>query len=227
MDPINSNSNLIPLEREYEGWIIANIENYFETLGIRYFIRALSPNEEKNFPADELLQFPNSFKLIGIQMKRPKFRQNQNNPKKWSDLIWEFYNPSHQYPEILNNKNIYYCLPAFTNRAFRKNALSHCYFWRPSNDTPKTYCLKGDNDINGSVKWKEFIDLFNKCEIGQDYDSAIVLIRDYNIKMVLSDDIRNDNEIKESEYKIINNNEKENEEDSVLYLIGVEIFPEN
>jgi len=214
MDLINSSSKLIPLEREYEGWIISNIENYFETLGISYEIRALSPNEENNYPADELLQFPESFKVFGLQMKRPSLNAKNKSLKQWTDLKWKLSNPPHQYQKILDNNCIYYCLPAFTNRAFRKQSLSHCYFWRPHKTTPKshTFYLKGKNDISDSMKWRTFINEVFKCKIGVKFDNQKILSRYLKINSVLN-----------RESRVGDNQSEIEEENTTLYLVGVEL----
>ena len=59
----------IPLEREYEGWIVEQIEQYFRAINRQVSIFAVSPKLESNYPADEVVAI--NSKLVGLQFKRP------------------------------------------------------------------------------------------------------------------------------------------------------------
>ena len=63
-----------PLEREYEAWIMHQIEKYFDSLKIPCTIFAASPKIEKKWPADESLLV--NIKLIGFQFKRTMIKDN-------------------------------------------------------------------------------------------------------------------------------------------------------
>ena len=57
----------LPIEREFEAWIVRGIEDYFRSLWKRVFIAAVSPQIEVNWPADEAMWI--NRKLIGLQFK--------------------------------------------------------------------------------------------------------------------------------------------------------------
>lgn len=214
MEQLNGLGN-IPLEREFEGWIISQIEDYFKTHGINYFIRALSPTEESNFPADELLSFSDSFKILGLQFKRPSFSTRQRESNSIEDLKWDLGSPTNQFQNILGLSGIYYCLPIFTNRLFKVNSLGLCQFWRPTKQgNSLTYYLKGNNQIDDSMNWSVFIQKLMQCKIGHKLTSANLkaIERENTIETVL-------NELKTTEIKI----KHTDDENNVIYFIGIEI----
>lgn len=85
----------IPLEREYEAWIVRGIEEYFLSIGQRISIWAVSPMDEVNWPADESMIIGK--KLIGLQMKKVAYHNKVGNPHKFGRLNWTFHNPKGQY----------------------------------------------------------------------------------------------------------------------------------
>ncbi len=78
----------IPLEREYEAWIIRGIEEYFLSLGQRVSIWAVSPLDEVNWPADESMIVGK--KLIGLQLKKVNYLGDRVRPRKFGRLRWAF-----------------------------------------------------------------------------------------------------------------------------------------
>lgn len=213
-------NSIVPLEREFEGWIISNIERYFETLGIKYYIRALSPNEENNIGVDEFLNFPSSFKLIGLQFKRPYFNKNKQS---LDNLNWKINPPSAQFEKISKISSLYYCLPIFSNRYLRKEALSYCCFWRPVNSNDKK--TKYDEIKTKSLVWQDFIKSILDCKIGKKYTNPIELKRKIKLSILLGDE-KTDNDDKENIilFSSRNNNIiEDSEENSAIYLIAIGI----
>lgn len=158
-----------PLEREFEGWIINQIELDLDSKGVSYAIFAVPPDLEANFPADELSSFQG--KVVGLQLKRPYLASNISD---YSRLYWKFNSPEHQYLDIKNFNEIYYCLPTFINRDYRRKSLERCLFWRPAKSD---YCFTGwyDNPrasggqkkLNtAGMKWSDFYGKIKSCEIG-------------------------------------------------------------
>lgn len=214
------NSNIIPLEREFEGWIISNIERYFETRGIKYYIRALMQEEEKEIGADEFLYFSDSFKIFGLQFKRPYINKNKTS---WESLYWNLNNPPNQFLKVVTTPNLYYCLPAFTNRDFRKEALSHCYFWKPNENQKKGnfYFKKEKNSIENSINWEKFIEEVFQDKIGKKFNNQIEL----NRKMKINDFLGYIDEKKTTTMPPIlfsTTYNEDKQQDSVLYLIAIE-----
>lgn len=157
-----------PLEREYEAWITKGIEDYFEHLGIaRYVIWAVSPRDEVYWPADEALAI--GCKLFGLQFKQAKLADGKPS---FNRLKWTLHQPPGQFTLVQNSPEIFYCLPTFINRKFRKRALDHCLFWRPNknkncnvwydNSTARTPYKK----VCGSMRWGSFIENVLSCRSG-------------------------------------------------------------
>jgi hypothetical protein len=63
------------LEREYEAWIVREIEDYLNRANLKYFTWAVSPKEELTYPADECVFF--NGKIIGLQFKKIKYFQRK------------------------------------------------------------------------------------------------------------------------------------------------------
>lgn len=158
-----------PLEREYEGWIINQIELDLDSKGINYEIFAVPPDIESNFPADELSSFQG--KVVGLQIKRPYLASNIND---YSRLHWKFNSPEYQYLDIKRFGEIFYCLPTFINRTYRRKSLNHCLFWRP--DTSH-FCFTGwyknprasmgqENLKATGMNWSDFYLKIKSCQIG-------------------------------------------------------------
>lgn len=171
---------LIPIEREFESWIIEGIENYFEQIGKRISCFAISPALEKVIPSDDFFEFEG--KLIGLQMKRPKIVKRTAGIVDYSNLCWDLNDSSNsaltsQYDKIRDVfPEIYYCLPIFINRTFKKIALHHCLFWRPQkNDTDKKLWYDNENQkvktkhkkIKTAKRWGLFIEEIMACNIGK------------------------------------------------------------
>lgn len=161
-----------PMEREYEGWIVAEIESYFENLGISCSIWAVGVQSEKYWPADEHLLANGAF--IGLQMKKAMLAGKKNK------LKWVFNKPSQQLADILKFDDIYYCLPTFINRDVKKVCLHHCIFWRPTTAQRKTGWYY---NLNAKVKssyrrmfikmrWGLFSELLIEGRVGKRFSSS-------------------------------------------------------
>lgn len=120
-----------PIEREYESWIVQEIEKYFNSLGIKCVLLAVSPKVEKQWPADIQLFHPGI--AVGLQFKRA-MTDGSKVPPDLNDLYWSLGTPKGQFYNILVRKEIYYCLPTFINRSFNHQSLHHSLFWRPDTD---------------------------------------------------------------------------------------------
>lgn len=158
-----------PLEREYEAWIVAGIERHFSAIGVALSIWAIGPKQEVVWPADEKL-WVNS-KVVGLQFKQAKIANGKSSPDA---LHWSLHQPSPQFQRVLDNKEIYYCLPTFINRKVRGEALHHCLFWRPDGSKLKdknvwysnprartTY-----NKVSDCMRWGLFSERLFECSIG-------------------------------------------------------------
>lgn len=173
-------TNMIPLEREYEGWVMREIEMYFNRLGIMNFTFGISPHIEKDWPADEALVFSNNgeYKLIGFQFKRPKLTSGLKDLYK--GLKWSV-SDKNQFDYIKKNKDMVYALPTFTNRNFRYSSLDHCIFWKPKRTQVPTdhfYKKSKSTSKNGYVnadglRWGEFVERMFDCSLGVKFKSSI------------------------------------------------------
>jgi hypothetical protein len=160
----------IPLEREYEGWIMHQIDRYFQRVGVDVDFFALSPKYEKKFPADEILRVGD--KVVGLQFKRPDFAHTRKS-HDFSQLKWKLSSPAHQLRRVLANTEIYYCLPTFINRNLRSIALHHCLFWRPRTakkagawySNPAAY--KHHRELSGKPRWGLFMERLTSCTYGR------------------------------------------------------------
>src|SRR4051794_16800735 len=78
---------LPPLEREYEGWVVRGIEDYFASVEIGAQVFALGWLERR-WKADEVVKIPG--KIVGLQFKRADLRPNtqigQQGPQ---DVYWD------------------------------------------------------------------------------------------------------------------------------------------
>ncbi len=115
----------LPLEREYEAWIVEEIELYFAGLGCSVDTWAVSPRDEKTWPADHALK--KGTKLLGLQFKRPHV-----SAPAFSKLSWRLDQPPGQVKGVYHTPEIVYCLPTFAHRDWRHQCLHHCIFWRPT-----------------------------------------------------------------------------------------------
>ena len=166
-----------PLEREYEAWIIQGIENYFHSLGQKVAIWAVSPADEVNWPADEHMIVGK--KLIGLQFKKVGFIDNKVRPKDFGRLRWSFHKPQNQYDLVAKFPEIFYCLPTFINRDYRRQAVHHCLFWRTNPKDKRNLNAWYDNpkartphkSIGDSPRWGFFIEKVIACKVGKKIDS--------------------------------------------------------
>ena len=158
-----------PLEREYEGWIVAGIERYLTTIGLPYAIWAINPDQEKVWPADEKLLV--SAKVVGLQFKQAKIA---SGPLGADRLHWSLHQPASQFGLIKDNHEIFYCLPTFIDREFRDEAVHHCLFWRPDGSLPDNKNAWYDNPaadtpykkISTSMRWGLFFEQLLECTVG-------------------------------------------------------------
>lgn len=161
-----------PLEREYEAWIVAGIEDYFKNLGMKFAIWAVSPSVEAKWPADEKLTF--GAKVVGLQFKQAKLA---SKTPAFNPLKWALHQPAGQFALVQKRDEIFYCLPTFINRDYRTEALHHCLFWRPSEkidynawyDNPAARTPY--NKLRSEMRWGHFVELLFKCPIGKKVNS--------------------------------------------------------
>jgi len=175
----------IPLEREYEGWIVHRIEKYFHHIGRKALVWAVSPTDEATWPADEALIVGG--KLFGLQFKQPKLGPYPPGASPdYSRLKWLLNSPPGQAALVQANPEIFYCLPTFTNRQFRREALHHSLFWRPAAggfanpvDLNVWYENMGNNiqTQNNNIvrdptcfRWGEFIERILDCKLPDGFD---------------------------------------------------------
>lgn len=202
----------IPIEREFEGWIVQEIEQYFIDIGLKCILFANSPMNETHYPSDELLLFES--KLIGLQFKAPHLRKKiKNSPL---DLSWNLSQSNgNQFNTIKKLNEIYYCLPTFTNREIKSKSLNHCIFWRPNQiqkaattywyDNPKVKNNNGKVNSEGA-RWGEFTETIFSCTIGK------ILQKGSSVKQEISK-IHNDYKLKNDEglyFLILENRKSEN-----------------
>lgn len=166
-----------PLEREYEAWIIQGIENYFNSLGQKIAIWAVSPSDEVNWPADEHLVVGK--KLIGLQLKKVTYQDDGIRPKTFGRLNWTFHNPKGQFDLVMKFPEIFYCLPTFINRDYKNQAIHHCLFWRPNISVKHNQNAWYDNpnaktpfkSISNAPRWGYFIEQIVNCSVGKKINS--------------------------------------------------------
>ncbi|WP_156873874.1 hypothetical protein [Perlucidibaca piscinae] len=178
----------IPLEREFEIWITQQIEDYFLRLGVTVSTFAVSPADEKTWPSDEALLA--NGKLVGIQYKRPHLSRKTTGTL-FSKLWWSLSNPKGQASAVLACPEIYYCLPTFINRKWRREALAHAIFWRPNpsdfrpresadhtiwyeNSEPhlRTQNIKIARHEN-AYRWGEFVERIIGCSVPSGFDRSV------------------------------------------------------
>ena len=203
-----------PLEREFESWIVTGIEDYFESLGIAYSVFAVSPGSEKIWPADERL-LVNS-KVFGLQFKQAKL-SGSSLPAP-AQLQWSFHQPSGQFAQVIASPEIFYCLPTFINRDYRKQALHHCLFWRPDpakNDMNAWYNNPRSRTpyaaLETAPRWGLFVEQVFNCVIGRRVSSSTELT---NYIQELEQFRRYSNEIAKS---------PDRQSDEGLYLVVVSL----
>lgn len=165
-----------PIEREYEAWIVQEIERYFLRLGHQIFLWAVSPMAEATWPADEHLSW--NGKVVGLQLKQTILAQPTSSVSiDFSRVKWDLRDPPGQFQAIQGCPEIFYCLPTFINRDWRVCALQHCILWRPEYTDPINYNLWYDNPEahtpykhivtdNRGYRWGYFVERLLNCNIG-------------------------------------------------------------
>ena len=188
-----------PIEREYEAWIIQEIEKYFQSLGIKFIILAVSPIVESIWPADDYLSYYGL--TVGLQFKKVELAQGKID---FTRLFWSLSRPKNQFDLILRTPNIFYCLPTFINRDFRSQALHHCLFWKPEQDTISRYAWYDNpnkqllktifSEIKKAPRWGLFVEqilysplyserIFKRQQLEEFYFDLI------NINLARTDDV--------------------------------------
>ncbi|TFZ00664.1 hypothetical protein EZ313_19630 [Ramlibacter henchirensis] len=176
-------TKMIPLEREYEGWVVRGIQDYFEHRGQKVVIFAFSPLLEKDYPADEIMKLPAGYKGFGLQFKRPS--SFATDSVRWAV-------DATQHKSIASGKSIFYALPTFANRDVYKEALQHCLFFHPTITSPwlgepleifldpkgnvtslrlkqSKAAIGGGEELHGAgfaLRWGAFIEIAERCHIG-------------------------------------------------------------
>ncbi|MGH7140085.1 MAG: hypothetical protein ACREHD_30470 [Pirellulales bacterium] len=180
----------LPQEREYEGWLAREIEDYFLALGQTVYVFVISQHREKDDPADIWFEFQNKGaegKLIGLQLKRPYLLNHKRPP--FEQLYWEFDDPPGQLEKVKASDEIFYCLPTFLNRAYRRISLHHCIFWRPDesdrptsgwyDERPKNASMKikkrNKTKLGSEERWGRFVEGITRCTHGGEWRNAEVL----------------------------------------------------
>ena len=162
-----------PIEREFEGWITWLMEDYFDCVGIEARIWSISQTDEAFWPADEAMFLDG--KILGLQMKRPDMANWLQ--LDFSRLKWTLGNNTNQFDLIKERPEIFYCLPTFINREWKKGSLDHCVFWRPKDGESHTSILWYENpnipQWHGNIerhekthRWGGLIERLLDCQFG-------------------------------------------------------------
>src|SRR5437867_3807071 len=146
------------------------MERYFRGLSIPVDIFAVSPKDEKTWPADELVDM--NGKIIGLQVKRPLLGSLEA-ANDFSRVHWDFSSPKEQLQRVVDHPELFYCLPTFMNRNVRDEALQHCLFWRPWDvsdhhawyDNPHSQVKTKHAKICDVPHWGFFVEQFLACKI--------------------------------------------------------------
>lgn len=117
----------VPFEREYEGWVMKSIEDYFRELGLEFSYMAVPSSVEKAEGLDEFIKLGG--KYFGLQFKRPSLTSSPLY-RAHKRLEWKISKRSGQHKKIMERSHIFYALPTFLNRDLRGVSLSHVFFWR-------------------------------------------------------------------------------------------------
>jgi hypothetical protein len=153
----------LPLEREFEAWLVRGIEDYFREVGVPATILAVSPHLERHWPADESLAVGG--KVVGLQVKRPRAASSPQ-----ADVSWNLSNPPHQRDYIKARPELLYALPAFRDAALRRAALYHFYFWRPGkwprSNMSNNISAEWVRGLTHAWEWGGFVRRIMDCKIG-------------------------------------------------------------
>jgi hypothetical protein len=156
--------------------------DYLEEAGLAARIWAISPQDEHTWPADESLLLRG--KIIGLQFKRPYLAallQGELFPH-YNRLYWPLSHDPAQFRMVKAADEIFYCLPTFTNRLWRKESLHHCLFWRPTRKMgPTDIWYENSQNVQGwsgsidrhytSYRWGAFFERVQQCEFGWRVDA--------------------------------------------------------
>jgi len=157
----------LPLEREYEAWIVRAIQDDLVARGLSAAIIAVSPFDEVDWPADSEIRAYD--KLVGLQFKRPKVSAT---PSLYCHLHWSLHQPRGQYGLVQRFPEIFYCLPTFLDRRLSTVPLHHTLFWRPSSssglqvwyDNPRAH--SPHNKVSDAPRWGRFFESLVACDVG-------------------------------------------------------------
>lgn len=184
MDGLLDTQITLPLEREFEGWIMWQLQDYLQLAGIRSSVWAISPRVESTWPADEAVVL--SGKIIGLQFKRPELANPLQGVQvpHFNRLHWNVGADRAQFALVKKSDEIFYCLPTFTNRDRRHESLHHCLFWRPTNKMGPVPIWYANPQVPGwsgsiekhysSLRWGAFFERLQQCEIGYRLPSGVV-----------------------------------------------------
>jgi len=144
------------------------------------WVWAISPATESSWPADEHAHIEG--KLVALQMKRPHIAPLKCKPIDFSQLGWWLGDPRGQYDLVKNFKEVFYCLPTFINRRYRRESLHHCIFWRPEDDAraykawynnPRARTVHKSLILHpNSYRWGQFLEAIQSCDVGRVVRSA-------------------------------------------------------
>jgi hypothetical protein len=165
----------IPLEREYEMWIITDLERRLRQLALQPEIFAVSPTKERLWPADQCVGF--SGKLFGLQFKRPCLPDRSDIDI--GKVKWPLAKPYWQRHLLARHSELYYCLPTFLNREARFFAADHAIFWRPDANPPSGAWYSNpeakdwlpDLDKVGH-RWGRFLERVLACNAGRRFSEG-------------------------------------------------------
>jgi hypothetical protein len=163
-----------PIEREYEAWIVREIEDYFRSIGRPAIVWAVSPLDEATWPADVHLLAEG--KVIGLQFKKLTLeRSSPGQDPDYSRVKWILNDPTPQFGLVQQHSEIFYCFPTFVHRDWSRAALHHCIFWRPDHrvnhnvwyDNPRARTPYNRVAVDGtSYRWGHFVEQIFSCSIG-------------------------------------------------------------
>lgn len=151
--------------------------DYLEAAGADARIWSVSPQDEHTWPADESVLLEG--KIIGLQFKRPymaALAPGQTVPH-YRQLHWPLNRDPSQFNMVKAADEIFYCLPTFVNRLWRKRSLHHCLFWRPTRRMGprdvwydirhRTNRWYGSIDRHyNSYRWGAFFERIQQCDFG-------------------------------------------------------------
>lgn len=150
--------NAIPLEREYEAWLIRAIEDYLDEIGVPHRIVCIGPSIERGWPAD--IAGVVSGVVFGLQVKRPA---------AGPEVQWPLDQPPGQFGAVKGLKDVYYALPRVRSRDQRRVVLHHTLFWRPAHSVGSTLPVSPDSLRHHELtkSWGELVTDVRASRVGQ------------------------------------------------------------